>query len=147
MADILKLSEGEFQVEVLEATLPVLVDFSAAWCAPCKMLDPVVQQLAGKTMQRTYKGFDKVRCSVGKLVHQFDMSVVGRWDLYLMRYECPVTRLSDAPSNPVSAKPPLNWSAKWGSIVMHKVPCRSLGHMPSRKRCSSLWDDRSSKKC
>ena len=46
MADILKLNEGDFETEVLEASLPVLVDFTAVWCTPCKMLEPVVQQLA-----------------------------------------------------------------------------------------------------
>jgi thioredoxin 1 len=46
MADIVQLNEGDFKIEVLEASLPVLVDFTAAWCAPCKMLEPVVQQLA-----------------------------------------------------------------------------------------------------
>ncbi len=46
MVDIQKLSEDTFQQEVLEAKLPVLVDFTAVWCGPCKMLDPVVKQLA-----------------------------------------------------------------------------------------------------
>jgi thioredoxin 1 len=46
MAEIVQLNEGDFQIEVLEASLPVLVDFTAPWCAPCKMLDPVVEQLA-----------------------------------------------------------------------------------------------------
>lgn len=44
--DIPKLSEATFQKEVLEAGTPVLVDFTAVWCQPCKMLDPVVKQLA-----------------------------------------------------------------------------------------------------
>jgi len=46
MADILKLVEGAFTKEVLEAATPVLVDFTAVWCQPCKMLDPIVKQLA-----------------------------------------------------------------------------------------------------
>jgi thioredoxin 1 len=44
--DIPKLSEATFQQEVLEAGTPVLVDFTAVWCQPCKMLDPIVKQLA-----------------------------------------------------------------------------------------------------
>lgn len=39
-------NEASFQQEVLEADLPVLVDFSAEWCGPCKMVDPIVHQLA-----------------------------------------------------------------------------------------------------
>ena len=48
MVDIIKLSESNFKPEVLDASLPVLVDFTAVWCGPCKMLDPVVKQLAEK---------------------------------------------------------------------------------------------------
>ena len=48
MADLLHVDEGNFQNEVLNADEPVLVDFSAVWCQPCKMLDPVVKQLAGE---------------------------------------------------------------------------------------------------
>ena len=46
MAELLKLSGDQFETEVLQATQPVMVDFSAVWCGPCKMLDPVVKQLA-----------------------------------------------------------------------------------------------------
>ena len=46
MAEIQKTSESAFKQEVLEASVPVLVDFTAVWCQPCKMLDPVVKQLA-----------------------------------------------------------------------------------------------------
>ena len=48
MADMLHVNEDTFKNEVLDSTEPVLVDFSAVWCQPCKMLDPVVKQLAGE---------------------------------------------------------------------------------------------------
>jgi thioredoxin 1 len=44
--EILNIDQTNFQQEVLEAGVPVLVDFTAEWCGPCKMLDPVVKQLA-----------------------------------------------------------------------------------------------------
>jgi thioredoxin 1 len=46
MGDLAHVSEANFQQEVLEAGLPVLVDFTAVWCGPCKMIDPIVSQLA-----------------------------------------------------------------------------------------------------
>ncbi|MGD8554021.1 MAG: thioredoxin [Anaerolineales bacterium] len=48
MADILEVSDGTFQAEVLDSELPVLVDFGAEWCHPCRMLDPIVDELAGE---------------------------------------------------------------------------------------------------
>jgi thioredoxin 1 len=46
MSDIAKLNEATFETEVLKSTLPVIVDFTAVWCGPCKMLEPVVMQLS-----------------------------------------------------------------------------------------------------
>ena len=48
MADIINVNEDTFQTEVLDSSNPVLVDFSAVWCGPCKMLDPIVKHLAGE---------------------------------------------------------------------------------------------------
>ena len=47
MTDVNYVTELNFQDEVIGATLPVLVDFTATWCQPCKMIDPIVKQLAG----------------------------------------------------------------------------------------------------
>ncbi len=40
------VTEDNFEKEVLQSDLPVLVDFWAEWCVPCKMVEPVVDQIA-----------------------------------------------------------------------------------------------------
>lgn len=43
---VIKITKENFQTEVLESDKVVLVDFYADWCGPCKMLSPIVEQLA-----------------------------------------------------------------------------------------------------
>ena len=46
MAELKYVNEADFQREVLNEEKPVLVDFTAGWCPPCRMVDPIVKQLA-----------------------------------------------------------------------------------------------------
>jgi thioredoxin 1 len=46
MVELEYVTDGDFQNEVLNADKPVLVDFTAVWCQPCKMIEPIVKQLA-----------------------------------------------------------------------------------------------------
>ena len=46
MTEVQYVTESDFQNEVLDADKPVLVDFTAVWCQPCRMIDPIVKQLA-----------------------------------------------------------------------------------------------------
>ena len=48
MKNIIELTEANFEPEVLQAVIPVVVDFYAPWRGPCKMLAPVLEQLAGE---------------------------------------------------------------------------------------------------
>ena len=45
--NVLELTDDNFQAEVLDCDLPVLTDFWAEWCMPCKMLTPTIEELAG----------------------------------------------------------------------------------------------------
>lgn len=53
----IKITDNNFEAEVKESSMLVLVDFYADWCGPCKMMAPLVAQLA-----EVYEG----RCKVGK---------------------------------------------------------------------------------
>lgn len=45
---VLTVTKENFQQEVMESGVPVLIDFFAVWCGPCNMLSPVIDQLAGE---------------------------------------------------------------------------------------------------
>ena len=44
--EVLKVTRENFEEEVLKSEKPVLIDFYADWCGPCKMLSPIIEQIA-----------------------------------------------------------------------------------------------------
>lgn len=65
-----RFTSADFQKEVLDCRMPVLVDFYADWCGPCKMMAPVVEKLAGAM---------DGRCKVGKLNIDENMDIAERY--------------------------------------------------------------------
>lgn len=45
---VLTITKDNFEKEVIESEIPVLIDFWAAWCAPCRMLSPTIEALANE---------------------------------------------------------------------------------------------------
>ncbi len=67
---MLQLGQENFEAEVLQSDKPVIVDFWATWCMPCKMIAPIIEQLANE-----YKG----RCKVAKLNIDDAMAVATKF--------------------------------------------------------------------
>lgn len=63
-------TDDNFEEEVLKAEGPVLVDFFAEWCGPCKMLGPILEELAGE-----YEG----KVKIGKLDVDASPAVAGKY--------------------------------------------------------------------
>ncbi|HZT68766.1 MAG TPA: thioredoxin [Terriglobia bacterium] len=70
--NILEFSDRNFEQEVLKSDKPVLVDFWAEWCAPCRMIAPAVEAIANE-----YAG----RAKVGKLNVDENPSVTSRYNI------------------------------------------------------------------
>jgi len=55
MGKAIEFTDGNFEAEVINSDKPVLVDFWAEWCGPCRMIGPVVEEMAGE-----YEGKAKI---------------------------------------------------------------------------------------
>ena len=56
LSELKHFDEDDFKASVLESQRPVLVDFYADWCGPCKMMAPVIEQIAGEYQDRVEVG-------------------------------------------------------------------------------------------
>ena len=51
MSKVIEISEDNFESEVLKSELPVLVDFWAPWCGPCRMMGPIVDEISEENLE------------------------------------------------------------------------------------------------
>jgi thioredoxin 1 len=56
VADVKTLTDANFDSEVADAALPMIVDFWAPWCGPCRMVGPVVEEIAGDHADKVVVG-------------------------------------------------------------------------------------------
>ena len=69
---LIEFTDDNFDTEVLKSNLPVLVDFWAEWCGPCKMIAPIVEEIAGD-----YAG----KVKVGKVNVDFNNQVAMQYGI------------------------------------------------------------------
>lgn len=72
MSEII-LNDQNFEGEVINSNVPVLVDFWAPWCGPCQMMGPVIEELAGE--------FDATKAKVGKLNVDESQVIAGKYQV------------------------------------------------------------------
>ena len=70
--NLIEFTDDNFDAEVLKSDLPVLVDFWAEWCGPCKMIAPIVEEIAGD-----YAG----KVKVGKVNVDFNNQVAMQYGI------------------------------------------------------------------
>ena len=71
MSKVITLTSSNFEEEVLNSDTPVLVDFWAAWCGPCRMVSPIVDEIAEETTS----------VKVGKLNVDEEMSIAAKYEV------------------------------------------------------------------
>lgn len=71
----IELTDENFEMEVLKSEMPVLVDFYADWCGPCKMVAPVVEELANEYTEKVKVGKLNVDKAQGTAVKYQVMSI------------------------------------------------------------------------
>ena len=70
--NVVEVTDANFEQEILNSDIPAMVDFSAEWCAPCKMIEPTIDELADE-----YAG----RLKVGKVDASENRDITLRYEI------------------------------------------------------------------
>ena len=98
--EIKHVKASEFNNEVLKSDKPVLVDFWADWCGPCKMLGPVLEQVAAKVDDVQIV---KINVDEGDYYNSANDISASEWEFVISKAQAP----SNKPTNPAI---PVPWS-------------------------------------
>jgi len=109
MAEPFTITAANFEAEVLKSTTPVLVDFWAPWCGPCRIVAPSVEEMATQ-----YAG----KLKVGKLNVDEHPAVAQRYNITGIR-RCSSLRVAQ-------------WSIPW-SAQCQRAPCKKSGRGPRQR--------------
>ncbi|MSR84858.1 thioredoxin [Candidatus Uhrbacteria bacterium] len=66
-------TDANFQTDVLQSSTPVVVDFWAEWCGPCRMMSPILEELAGE--------IDETKLKIGKMNVDQNPTVPGQYGI------------------------------------------------------------------
>ena len=69
----LNLTDANFDTEVLQSNVPVLVDFWAPWCGPCQMMGPIIDEISGE--------YTDEKAKVGKVNVDESQAVAGKYQV------------------------------------------------------------------
>lgn len=72
MSNVVEITEDNFEQEILQSKAPVLLDVGTEWCGPCKMLAPIIEELAGE-----YDG----KAKIGKLDADNAPGIASRYSI------------------------------------------------------------------
>jgi len=89
--NVLQLTDGNFDQEVSSSELPVLVDFWAPWCGPCKVIGPVIDEIASELAGSAKVGKVNVD-EAGALAGRFEVTAIPT--LIIFKGGAPVKRIT-----------------------------------------------------
>ena len=112
--DITELTDHNFEAEVLKSQVPTLVDFWAVWCQPCRMIAPMIEELAKENAESMKVAKINVYDSP-EVATNYGISSIPT--LMLFKNGEVVDRLVGAQPNRLGAYPAADWISHWSACL------------------------------